>query len=156
MPACELCGAVGQLYKTRIEGTELSVCHACSGLGTVIAPISFAPKKEKRKAFAPAPEHSSSVHVLVGDFSKRIKACRERLRLSQQEFAARLQERESLVQHLENGSLRPSVELARKLERLLGIVLIEKIDSPQTNAKTPSSKGGEDLTLGDIIVLRKR
>tara|TARA_Y100000310_G_scaffold43465_1_gene40557 strand:+ start:11590 stop:11757 length:168 start_codon:yes stop_codon:yes gene_type:complete len=52
------------------------------------------------------------------------------------------------VHHLEIGKLEPSIELARKLERLLKINLIETIEVEQEKTKQEKS---DVLTIGDIL-----
>ena len=160
MPSCDMCGKSGTLYQSLIEGTQLTVCEKCSVMGKILKPIGSSSNSSspKKGAFASRPAASAKmVQVIVGDCAKRIRHARERLGLSQQQFASKLNERESYVQHLENGKSKPSVDVARKLERMLSITLIESVaeESDDGDDGEPTKASGT-LTLGDIIKIRKR
>ena len=47
---CEMCGSEGNLYRTTIEGTEMSVCSECSKFGEILGPIREEVKIEKKKS----------------------------------------------------------------------------------------------------------
>jgi putative transcription factor len=68
--------------------------------------------------------------------------------LSHKEFAARLNEKESIIHKLETGSFEPPIELARKLEKLLRISLVQE-DKDEKVAVGKGTGGG--MTIGDII-----
>jgi ribosome-binding protein aMBF1 (putative translation factor) len=76
--------------------------------------------------------------------------------MTQEEFANSLNEKESILAKWESGTLRPRLNIARQLERLLNLVLVEKdvVGSVEIDKK---KKGPSDeLTLGDFIKVRKR
>ncbi|MEK6960874.1 MAG: multiprotein bridging factor aMBF1 [Nanoarchaeota archaeon] len=158
MASCEMCGTSGQMFVTMIEGARLSVCGKCSSLGKVIQEVA-PPAPQKRKAVSSAKPIARAriIHIIVGDCANRVRQAREKSGLSQKEFAMKLNERESLIQHLENGQTKPSVDMALKLERLLNIKIIEEmkeeVSQNDEEEKTPSSGV---LTLGDVIKIRKR
>jgi len=160
MTSCEMCGATGQMFVAIIEGAQLSVCEKCSALGKVIKQVQSAAPREKKKTVSsarPMPQ-TRIIHVIVGDYAKRIRQAREKSGLSQKEFAMKLNERESLIQHLENGQSKPAVDIARKLERLLGIKLIEEMKEEVASGDDEEEKAPDTgtLTLGDVIKIRKR
>lgn len=145
---CDMCGAESKLFRVEIEGTELSVCRNCSRYGKVLsAPKPPAPKKQKK----PVQKEEEYVETLVEDFSRLIKQKREEKGLKQKELAAKMAERESLIQKIESGHFTPSLNLARKFERLFGVKLIEKVPDKQETAK--KSNSGK-LTIGDVIKLK--
>ena len=79
------------------------------------------------------------------------KQKREEKGLKQKELAAKMAERESLIQKIEAGQFTPSMELARKFEKLFGLKLVEKVkDNAQ---KTIKSQDGS-LTIGDVIKIK--
>ena len=75
--------------------------------------------------------------------------------MSQEDFAKFLNERESIVAKWEQGSLRPRIDTARRLERKLGIRLVEKEEETSEDVDVPKVKKDE-FTLGDFIKVRKR
>jgi putative transcription factor len=60
---------------------------------------------------------------LTTDYPKIIKSARELLGLSQEELAQKINEKTSVISHLETGSMKPDDALARKLEHYLKIQL---------------------------------
>jgi len=159
MASCEMCGASGQMFVTMIEGAKLSVCGKCSSLGKVLKEVAppVAPQKKKQVSSAKPIAQARIIQVIVGDCANRIRQAREKSGLSQKEFAMKLSERESMIQHLENGQTKPAVDMARKLERLLNIKLIEEMkeEVPQDDEEEKAPSSGV-LTLGDVIKIRKR
>jgi putative transcription factor len=73
--------------------------------------------------------------------------------LKQEEFARFLNEKESVAQKWESGSLSPDIRLARKLEKILGINLVERVEEKKVELKSVES--GE-MTLADMVKVRKR
>ncbi|MAG08060.1 TIGR00270 family protein [Candidatus Woesearchaeota archaeon] len=146
---CDLCGKETNLFLADIEGTELNVCSNCSKFGRVIKEIRAEEKekkpKEEKNQITEEPEIIDSI---VADYAEIIRKKREQLGLKQEDFAKKISEKESTVHHLEIGKLEPSIELARKLERLLKINLIETIEVEQEKTKQEKS---DVLTIGDIL-----
>lgn len=155
---CDMCGADSQLVLAEIEGVKLQVCITCARFGKVLKMI---PKPEiKKKAAAKdaeKPEETAAPPepewVLVKDFAERIREKRESLGLKQKEFALKIAEKESLLHKIETGSFTPGIDLARKIERVLGITILEKTE--QFEAELPKAKDSA-LTLGDIIAVKKK
>ncbi len=152
---CDLCGAEETLYKTIIEDAELNVCRKCSKHGKVLEkvkkaePVKKKGKLEKKKE----EEEEKTIQIVVSDFSEKIRKEREEKELEQKEFAKNISEKESVVHKLETGELKPSIELAQKLERKLGIKLIEEYkEEHKFKGKTKTGK----VTIGDMIKLKKK
>ena len=61
--------------------------------------------------------------VLREDYSKVIKNARELLGIKQDELGMKINEKPSVISHLEAGSIKPTDALARKLEHFLKIEL---------------------------------
>jgi len=90
---------------------------------------------------------------VVLDFDEKIKRARLQKELKQEDFAQLLNEKWSVVQKWESGNLKPDIALARRLEKKLGISLIEELEGGEIEFKKTNS--GE-LTLADLIKVRKR
>ena len=152
MALCEMCGKESRLVTAEIEGGELKVCSNCAEYGTV-----------KKREFTSRPRYSGNSSKrnempqfrIVGNFSSLIRSAREKKGMSQEDFAKSLNERESIVAKWEQGVLRPRLGTARRLEKILGVKLVEKEE--MNSAKVEMKKGKSDeFTLGDFIKVRKR
>jgi putative transcription factor len=141
---CEMCGKEGPVAPTLLEGTTLHLCEKCGKYGKVLAP----PRMMTSKAVVKQPRAPDPTFGIVEDYADRIRRAREKLGLSQKEFAARLNEKESIIHKLETGSHEPPIELARKLEKLLRIALVQE-DKDEKVAIGKGQIGG--MTIGDLI-----
>ena len=88
------------------------------------------------------------IDSIVSNYPEIIRGKREQLGLKQEEFAKKISEKVSIVHHLEIGKLEPSIELAKKLEKLLRIRLVETIEVEKEEIK---QEEGEVMTIGDLI-----
>ena len=95
-------------------------------------------------------ELQEPTETLVPDFGQRIRQAREKLGLEQKDFAQKLSEKMSMVHKMEIGAFRPSISLARKLEKMLHIKLVET--SALESAPAPKIRS-DQVTIGDLIKL---
>ncbi len=153
MPSCEMCGKETEdLFKARIEGTEMAVCRPCTKYGKVFASLKKTDEKAKKFSIEP-PKEEKSEETIVENFSQLIRKARENSQLTQEDFAKKINEKLSVLQKMEAGLFLPGIDNAKKLEKMLGLKLVafsENKAVPQEKAKS-----GE-LTLGDVIKIRKR
>jgi len=142
---CDLCGKEVQLFSAIVEGSSLTVCEKCGSYGKILKKIAPHAPARPKKTVAEAPE---MIDVLVSDFSSKIKAARNELGLTQEEFANKIAEKASILQKIESGHFEPSIPRAKKLEKVLKIKLVETIeDTPVKVAKGKSTA----LTIGDML-----
>ncbi len=150
---CEMCGQpiYGKAYRAIIEGAEMVLCERCfRSVKAKIAP----PKKTSQPKPKPKMKTKKVVeYVVVEDYAKRVREARERLGLSRQELGMKVGEHETVIKRIELGRLEPDLELARKLEKVLGIELVKRVEYEEVEA--PSKPPTGELTLGDIVVIRK-
>jgi putative transcription factor len=154
MPACEMCGKEAGLVKAKIEGTELELCDQCARFGEVISRPTPIHTKNIPTPRQPVhiPKRREIVQMIVHDYAKRIREAREKAGLTQEQFSGRLNERESIMQKIEAGQFKPSIDLARKLEKHLGIELIEQYDEGGEVPLASVNKGKDNsFTLGDFV-----
>ncbi len=144
---CDICGSDEELFLADIEGTNLNVCKKCSNYGNVIKKIKkhVAPAKTNSKNFEA--ESSEIIQTFVDNFNNIIKEKREKLGLKQKELAKIMAEKESVIHKLESGTIEPDLQLARKIEKVLKIKIIEE----QEVKKTETKHNTEKLTIGDLI-----
>jgi len=153
MPSCEMCGKETEdLFKARIEGTEMAVCRPCAKYGKVFASLKLKGEKVK-KLFLSQPKEEKPEEIVVENFSQLMRKARENSQLTQEDFAKKINEKLSIFQKMEAGLFLPSIDNARKLERMLGLKLVTFSESKAVPQET--AKSGE-LTLGDVIKIRKR
>ena len=148
---CELCGSNirGEVQVVNIDGGMFRVCNNCSKLGTAVRvakpAINRPPRSNnnlssysspsptrnfsKPRTNSPTPPSASGRFyqdedmILRDDYSKVIRSTREKLGMTQDELGMKLNEKPSVISHLENGSMKPSDALARKLEHSMKIQL---------------------------------
>lgn len=147
MTACEVCGKDTQLFVAVVEGTKLNVCSNCGRFGKVLRrPPVVAPKK------TPGVKAPEPVEVVVTDYALLIRTAREKSGMTQKDFARSLNEKESIIQKIENGLFVPPISMARKLEKLLKIKLVEV---EQEGEVSKENRGSGPLTIGDILNVKK-
>jgi uncharacterized protein (TIGR00270 family) len=70
--------------------------------------------------------------------------------MRQEEFAMKINEKDSIIHKIEIGHFKPSLKLARKIEKFLGIKLIEIVTEKDNKLKS-SDKTEGGFTIGDFI-----
>jgi putative transcription factor len=164
---CEMCGETirGAPKLVRVEGAELQVCSKCEKFGTEVQQVrrtDLVRPSIQKQGSAKAPVATPSLYrkrdlfdymegEIVDDYDKRIKVARMEKGLSQKDLAMQMKEKEHLIQKIENHDLIPEENVRKKLEKVLGIRLI---DAPETDIekKVPGSLAP---TLGDLTIIRK-
>jgi len=162
---CELCGATmpGPGKKVRIEGADLMVCTACARYGTEVqqprtgqrryAPASpaarsgGAPTRRRRDLF------DQLVGELVDDYGERIRAARTSKGMTTKELALAIKERELLIKKIEKGELVPEDEVRAKIEKELGIRLLDAPEEAITQERREQQR--LSTTLGDVLSFKK-
>ena len=62
---------------------------------------------------------------MVPEYAQIVREARERLSWTQEDLASKLLEKKNVLSKVERGELQPDIKLARKLEKLLDIRLLE-------------------------------
>jgi len=158
MPVCELCGKeVTKLSRVKIENAIIAVGPECMRFGTrveavrkgatnthgkVAQPRTFQPGRQGTRDAFEAQELE-----LSDDYPRLIREARSKLNLKQEELAAKLNEKKSVIKDLETGELVPDNALVNKLEKQLRIRLLVPVNK---DYKLPPAKK-RTLTLGDLM-----
>ncbi len=172
---CEMCGRPVERRLSKIvfiEGAKLVLCPACYakvGKRTIDAEIrEYAPSLKRRmmpQSTAPAsrkplPRRPKNADLdnyeVVPDFAARVRTARERLGWSQRALAEAVKESENVIKRIESGRLVPSIDLARRLEKVLGIRLLEPVVESESLFTVQPQQKMRELTLGDIVRIRKK
>ena len=146
---CQLCGKNESVWRAMVEGSELVVCDMCGKFGKIVGKLRYSITLVKKavKTGAELPEE-----CIVADYSAKIKGAREKMGKTQEEFAKLITEKESIVHKLETGKFEPPIDLAKKIEHVLKIKLVEKEDTVSVELPKEGKKGG--FTLGDFIKVK--
>ena len=146
MAQCDMCGKDAELYRAVIEGVDLNTCSNCSSHGKKIAKVKVVDKLVKKNVEGLS--LGDSVERVIEDYPLKIKQARESKGFEQKELGRLLAEKESVVSRVESGSMKPSLRLARKFEKILGLSLVYE-------DKIKEFKGGKVLsggmTIGDLL-----
>jgi len=159
---CEICGAkiVGKGFKVVIDGANLIVCSRCAmknpskivGYVDLSAPLPRIKRSLSRPLkVARKPRYRRQiVEEIVEDYAERIKVARERMGLTRELLATMVGEKVSTIRRIEAGTLEPTVTLAKKLEKVLKIKLVEVYEEEEISSRKSYSEEFEP-TLGDLV-----
>ncbi|RAP44507.1 MAG: TIGR00270 family protein [Methanosphaera sp. rholeuAM6] len=166
---CEICGSEikGEPYKTKIDNSVMVTCKECSRYGKVQSkpqpPKKRAPKGKPNNNFNSRPAKKNQTYTrkprdeeyeLVEDYAKIIRQKREIKGLTQKQLGEKLYERESVIHKIENGKMVPDEKIARKIEKLLNIEIIEKTDSDEREFQ--DARQFREATIGDIARIKRK
>ncbi|MAG02468.1 TIGR00270 family protein [Candidatus Pacearchaeota archaeon] len=150
MALCEMCGKEARLVLADVEGGELKVCSNCAKYGIVKkSSVNVIHRFKSRSKREDGPQFK-----VVGNYSNLIRSSREKRGMKQEDFAKFLNERESIVAKWEQGSLKPRIDIARRVGRLLRISLVVK-DEVADKVEIKKGKSSE-FTLADFVKIRKK
>jgi len=163
MVKCELCGAEvrGSIYKIVLEGAELFVCSRCAKGRTVIAVLNLSQsgrgQAARRAAVMRRPRVSElDEYVVVEGYGEKVRRARESMGLTREALAAMVGEKESTIRRIEAEQLEPTLELARKLEKVLRVKLLERVGEEIMGFEAfGDDHHGYSLTLGDVAEFRE-
>ncbi len=152
---CDICGRGPVRAQILVEGAKLLACGSCMRSGKVLhrfheeegGPVIDAPK--------PAAELGGGEDI-VDDWGPLIKHARDRAKLPLAVVAERISEMESYLDAIENGRLMPSIAVAHKLEKELGIKLIEKSSPSIAPSPAAQPRGVSTPTLADMLSPEKK
>ncbi len=89
-------------------------------------------------------------YEFVEDLGNVVRKAREAKFLTREQLAEMVGEKVSTIRRIENDELKPSFELARKLERVLKVkLLVEATDEVFERVVTRAQRRG--LTIGDVL-----
>jgi putative transcription factor len=152
---CELCGRDCDCRTATVDGVRMMLCPGCMKYGkgvnssetassSIKKPILKRIKRPKVKDV-----YRDMEKELVSDWNELVKNSREKKGLSREELGFRIGERTVTISKIENGDLRPSDKMIEKLEKELGIKLVEEVAS--VSNVTSDSNARRGYTFGDFI-----
>ena len=149
---CEICGKkiIGKPMKTKIESSTMLTCNACAKFGKVQREP---PKPRKHRPVRRKPRFEEPSHEILEDYNVIIREAREKNGWSREDLAEKIYEKASVINRMESGKMVPDIKLARKLERILNIKLMEKLENVIPDDVGPSARRG--ATIGDIARIKR-
>ena len=136
------------MLKAVVEDAELNVCENCSKFGKVVGNV-----ENMQRPISPKTAETEKIPILIENYPSIIRKRRESLNLTQEEFAKKISEKESLVHKLESGSFEPSLQLARKIEKSLNLKILEEYEEKHERQKNVKY---ESFTLGDFVKIKSK
>lgn len=169
---CEMCGSPikGRPRDVVIEGAYLKVCESCyrrvierdrlpSRQLISQAPGSPRPTGHQSKSplISAQRKRGKPERVeleVVDDYNIIVRMARERLGWTTQALANRVMESENVIKRIEQGKLIPTLGLARKLERALGIKLVQPVAEEDRGSVMEVPREG--ATLGELANIKMK
>jgi len=162
---CELCGKPirDKAFRVAVDRAEIILCPSCARkhgkiVGEYRSPSSRANTGLRRvKKQLPAvsrrmrmPRLREEELEVVEDYADIVRKAREEMGLTRGVLARMIGEKESTIKRIEDGRLIPSINLARKLEKILKIKLLQPVGEEEVEFT------GEEayITFGDIVEFR--
>nr|WP_245527040.1 multiprotein bridging factor aMBF1 [Acidianus hospitalis] len=155
---CEMCGMPirGKGFTVVYEGSIITVCEVCYSKIKKSAKI----YEEKPKKAQIIKQQSQNINnkkpeievEVVDDYYKVIKSARERLGLTTKQLADKMKVSENIIKRFEQGKLKPTIEQAKELEKILSVKLLYTV----SNEETQRGEKSFELTLGDIVNIREK
>jgi len=148
---CEICGKkiIGKPIRVKIEGSIMDVCVDCSKFGKIQRQITEKPKKPPRRIS----RGIEPIYEILEDYNMIIREAREKRGWSREDLAKKINEKVSVIHRIEAARMEPDIKLAKKLEKILNIRILEKFEEEETpDLRRGSFKG---TTIGDIARIKK-
>lgn len=147
---CEICGRKGAHAIIEVEGAKLKVCGSCAYGKKILYRLDDTGEAREGPEKQRAQPKLEETEEIVEGYGKIIKNAREKIGLSRSVVAEKINEKESYLERIERGELTPTFTVAKKLEKELGIKLIEKVQA-SVAPSTSSSKKFSEPTLEDML-----
>lgn len=149
---CEICGkkVIGRPIRVKIESSIMQTCQECSKFGKV--------QKEPQRPIKPRtaprrPRFREPSYDVLEDFNTVIRKARENKKWSREDLAEKVYEKVSVISRIESGRMIPDIKLARKLEKILNVTLLEKMDDEDQEDTGPQKI--KRATIGDIALIKR-
>lgn len=94
-----------------------------------------------------------STEEVIENFNEVVRKAREKKGWSREELGEKINEKASVINRIESGKMVPDLKLARKIERIMKVVLVEKTDDISSDDSAHSNIKG--ATIGDIARIKK-
>jgi len=172
---CEICGGtfVGKPVIVDLDGYKAMVCPSCARKllrrekketkvsireTKAEAPLKREPPRKPPKGI-PTPKRRKVEEIeYVEGYGGKIREARESLGLTIEQVAAALNIKASLLRNIEAEKVIPPYEVARSIEKLLEITIIQRNPERSASAvpETAPPVSIKSITLGEIVEVKKK
>ncbi len=142
---CEICGEREAKFTVIIEGATMNACAVCAKGAKIL----HKKPEERVEKGGKVVETGRTEEDIVEGYGEIVRKAREGKGMSREELAKKLNETESYLEHIERERMRPTLKTARKLEKALGVKLIEK--TTEVILEKTEKRKKEELTLEDFV-----
>lgn len=147
---CDICGKNHATAIAIVEGAEVGVCPKCARFGKVLHSLASIGDGSTGITGIVTTRPPIETEDIIEGYGEIIRKRRESMGLPLAVIAEKISEKESYLKHIEHGTTMPSIAIAKKLEKELGVKLIEVIREEIT--PTPSKpQGFSEPSLGDLL-----
>ena len=119
-----MCGQDASSIEILMDQRRLIVCSNCSNLGEKVQESRPIQANKFKQSVIPSLSAFDD-YSLVEGFGQKIKIARQQKQLSIKELAEKIFEKESFLHKIEQEKHIPDEKLKKKLEKFLGIKIIE-------------------------------
>jgi putative transcription factor len=148
---CDICGRAAEIaYVVEIEGAMMTLCERCAKGKT---PVRVLGEERMQKSTARKEPAARDEPEVVSDYGHRIRSARDAIGMSTKVLAEKINEKESTLIRVENQRMLPDETLRKKLERELGIKLMEQVPRGRTSAAGGSNT---PTTLWDAAIRKEK
>jgi len=154
--SCDICGRDEAFAVVLVEGAKMVACRGCTRGKKILHRLEEDEEGEVVQLRNSRKGPMDSEEEIVEGYGKIIKKARDRLSLKMAVVAEKINEKESYLDAIENERLRPTIAVARKLERELGIKIIEKVKEEQVASSSTKSARFTEPTLADALIMQKK
>ena len=132
---CEICGSTIKTSPNAVEidGAVLRVCQSCAKLGR---PVSLAPALHRNMPTRHTSGMSFEPELEIDpEYTLIVRHAREKMGLTQEALGRMINVKTSVIGHIETGTMKPDMILARTLMHQLKVNLLVPSSELDANAK---------------------
>jgi putative transcription factor len=152
-----MCGSPirGKPFRALVDGVEMVLCSSCynklikSGRALPAPEKKIQAKEEKKKKRF---DKIGNQLEIIDGFGEEIKKGRESKGWTQSILAQKLRISEAMLKKIEQEKMKPSIDLAKKIEQLLKIKLLQPVEYDEGESESSSQ---DKVTFGDVVVVRR-
>jgi putative transcription factor len=154
--SCDICGRDDTFAVVLVEGAKMVACRGCTRGKKILHRLEEDEEGQVVELRTAKRGPMDSDEEIVEGYGKIIRKAREKTSLKIAVIAEKINEKESYLDAIENERLRPTIAVARKLERELGIKLIEKVQEEQVSSTSTKAGKFSEPTLADALLTQKK
>lgn len=155
--SCDICGREDVRAIVLVEGAKMLACGGCMRSGKILHMLVDDDKEVSREAvFERKKAPFEDEKEIIDGYGTKIKNARDRMRLPISVIAEKVNEKESYIDAIENERLKPSLAVAKKLEKELSIKLIEATEQATIDSSSLKKGKFSEPTLADALFEAKK